>query len=84
MPLKHREPETTHRALPTGRGFLRVIDGGKGTKHVEQNARPVQIERAPTGTDAEVVQLDLFARKRRAPKMLASGQYVLPGFEEYV
>lgn len=84
VPLKHREPETTHRALPAGRGFLRVIDGGKGMKHVGQDVRPVQIASAPTGTDTEVVQLDLFARKRRAPKMLPNGQYILPGLEGFV
>lgn len=29
QPLTPRVPETTHRELPTGRGFLRVVDGGK-------------------------------------------------------
>lgn len=28
-PLRHREPEGPSRELPSGRGFLRIIDGGK-------------------------------------------------------
>lgn len=30
QPLASRAPESTHRELPNGRGFLRVLDGGKG------------------------------------------------------
>jgi IS1 family transposase len=30
QPLASRVPEATHRELPNGKGFLRVIDGGKG------------------------------------------------------
>lgn len=40
QPLASRVPETTHRELPTGRGFLRVIDGGKGKSTEAPNVPP--------------------------------------------
>lgn len=38
--LASRTPESTHRELPNGKGFLRVIDGGK--------AKPAEPAKPPT------------------------------------
>jgi hypothetical protein len=74
QPLAPRVPEVTHRELPTGRGFLRVIDGGKAkpttptpiattpVTSAPKAARPVEPELLPRGT-----QLDLFAWKQKVP-----------------
>ncbi|MDC3962651.1 transposase [Polyangium jinanense] len=79
VPLVPRVPETTHRELPSGRGFLRVVDGGKG--------KPSEAPRAPTPPAAPPArvgtgeapreplpppgtQLDLFAWRPR-PRQLA-------------
>ena len=40
-PLAPRVPETTHRELPAGRGFLRVIDGGKGKVEPAKAPAPI-------------------------------------------
>lgn len=80
MPLQHREPEATARPLPNNRGWLRVIDGGKSARPANHDTPPAPLTAKPI----EASQLDLFARARRIPKMLPSGQYVLPGFENIV
>ncbi|MRG95593.1 transposase [Polyangium spumosum] len=69
--LRHREPESPARELPGGRGFLRLVGGGKGAEprpHVEPPpvapvpvAAPVEPVADPTG------QLDLFAWRPKPP-----------------
>ncbi len=64
QPLAPRRPIETHRELPAGRGFLRVVDGGKSSekKPTIQARSPVKsvelAEDPPKGT-----QLDLFSRR---------------------
>lgn len=63
QPLAPRVPETTHRALPTGRGFLRVVDGGKAKPAAPTPIAPTP---APVAAVAAPVadtngQLDLFS-----------------------
>lgn len=63
QPLAPRVPETTHRELPAGRGFLRVVDGGKATPKAPTPIAPTP---APvTAVAAPIVdatgQLDLLS-----------------------
>ncbi|MBK9259816.1 MAG: transposase [Polyangiaceae bacterium] len=63
QPLAPRTPEVTHRELPNGRGFLRVIDGGK-MKPIEA-PKPVPMTPAPIAVAAPIAdengQLDLLS-----------------------
>lgn len=83
QPLAPRVPETTHRELPTGRGFLRVVDGGK----TSQGAPTPPTAPVPSPARAEASgatpreaweQLDLLAWR---PKPHPQGQ--LPLFPEW-
>lgn len=74
QPLAPRVPESTHRELPNGRGFLRVVDGGK-TKPVEPT--PIAPTPAPIAVAAPIIdatgQLDLLScrPKPRKPEQLS-------------
>ena len=61
--LAHREPESTHRELPGGRGFLRVV-GGKGAPPAPLPFAPA--EPAPPAKPADDRQIDIFAWKPRS------------------
>ncbi len=71
QPLAPRVPEATHRPLPNGKWFLRIIDGGKAKPVAPTPIAPTpapvvaaaalnEPELPPRGT-----QLDLFARRPR-------------------
>jgi hypothetical protein len=72
--LQHREPSTTSRALPAGRGFLRVIDGGKG-KSADPPVPPKPVEPVRYATphvenyDDHWQQMDLFLWKDQEERM---------------
>ncbi len=65
QPLAPRRPIETHRELPAGRGFLRVVDGGKSSEkkptiQARSPVEPVELaEDPPKGT-----QLDLFSPRK--------------------
>jgi IS1 family transposase len=63
--LAHRTPEGTARELPNGRGFLRVISGGKGGARSPMPEAPTPAPVAPavpaTVTPADDRQLDLLS-----------------------
>ncbi|MDC0746019.1 transposase [Polyangium mundeleinium] len=71
QPLAPRVPETTARELPNGRGFLRVVSGGKSAPSEPTPAAPPSVPvAAPVAASAVPVsdengQLDLFAWKPR-------------------
>lgn len=76
MPLAPRRPESTHRELPAGRGFLRVVDGGKNKS---ADPEPIALSPAPVVASAVAasestareawVQLDLFSWRPRSRQM---------------
>jgi IS1 family transposase len=65
LPLAFQQPETTARELPGGRGWLRVIDGGKGAPSAPEApipTPPAVPASAPVEASADATgQLDLFA-----------------------
>ena len=68
-PLAHREPVTTHRELPGGRGFLRVVGGSTVASSPAPMPEapppaPVALALAPLAKSDDR-QLDLFAWKPR-------------------
>lgn len=77
--LRPRVPETTHREIPGGRGFLRVVDGGKSnlaeitpiSPHpvpVMASSVPVNAaSAAPSGEAWE--QMDLLSYRPRSPQL---------------
>lgn len=71
QPLASRVPESTHRELPNGKGFLRVIDGGKGKGTTP--TKPVEPIRYPTpqveNYEEHWQQMDLFLWKQRERRM---------------
>nr|WP_240807027.1 transposase [Polyangium spumosum] len=83
QPLAARVPETTARELPNGRGFLRVVGGGKASG--ERHHEPPPVAPVPVAIPVEPVadptgQLDLFAWRPKAPPI---GQLSLfPGFDD--
>lgn len=80
QPLTLRVPETTHRELPGGRGFLRVVGGGKATpphaSHAPTSpAMPTPLvatpqQNAPERLLASWAQMDLFAWRPREQQLL--------------
>jgi len=72
--LTHRAPEVPARELPNGRGFLRIISGGKGAAAPTLPEAPTPAPVAPAMPSVEAPaavddrQLDLLAWKRPAPK----------------
>ncbi len=71
QPLASRVPETTHRELPTGRGFLRVIDGGK-TKPANVQAPMLigtPVPRLDPVPDDATGQLDLLSWRPKSPQL---------------
>jgi hypothetical protein len=59
--LASRVPVTTHRELPTGRGFLRVVDGGKSSPKAPTPIAPTPAPIAAVAAEtSDRVQLDLF------------------------
>ena len=70
--LAHREPESTHRELLGGRGFLRVVGGSAGASAPAPmpEAPPPALALAPVTPDER--QLDLFAWKPR-PRVPVQG-----------
>ena len=66
--LAMRTPEVTHRELPGGRGFLRVVDGGKASPKA-----PMPIAVVASAIDA-TGQLDLLSWR---PKQPERGQMLL-------
>lgn len=64
QPLAPRVPETAHRELPAGRGFLRVVDGGKAKAVAPAPTpivpTPVPVIAAPKPPPVQWTQLDLF------------------------
>jgi hypothetical protein len=74
QPLAPRVPEVTHRELPNGRGFLRVVDGGKASPKAPTPIAPTP---APIAVAAPVIdatgQLDLlsYRPKPRKPEQLS-------------
>lgn len=83
QPLAPRVPETTARELPNGRGFLRVVSGGKASE--ERHHEPPPVAPVPAAAPVEPVadptgQLDLLSWRPKAPPM---GQLSLfPGFDD--
>ncbi len=73
QPLAIRVPEVTHRELPNGRGFLRVVDGGKpcvkAPAPISPTPAPVVPVAAPAPLPPPGTQLDLFAWRPR-PRQL--------------
>jgi IS1 family transposase len=72
--LAHREPEATHRELPGGRGFLRVV-GGKGASSaapMPEAPPPAPVALAVAPAPKADRQLDLFAWKPR-PRIPVQG-----------
>lgn len=71
QPLVSRVPESTHRELPNGRGFLRAIDGGKGKGMTP--VKPVEPIRYPTpqveNYEDHWRQMDLFLWKQQEKRM---------------
>lgn len=74
QPLTMRVPEVTHRELPNGRGFLRVVDGGKAKPVAPTPIAPTPV---PIAVAAPVIdergQLDLlsYRPKPRKPEQLS-------------
>jgi IS1 family transposase len=70
-PLEHRVPEGPARALPNGRGFLRLVGGGgaapKGPGPSPAPTPTPALAAVPEAPPAEDRQLDLFAWKPRLP-----------------
>jgi hypothetical protein len=72
-PLEHRAPEGPARALPNGRGFLRLVEGrGEAPKGPGPSPAPTptpapSLAAVPDAPPAEGRQLDLFAWKPREP-----------------
>jgi hypothetical protein len=72
--LASRVPEVTHRELPAGRGFLRVVDGGKSSPKAPTPIAPTP---APVAAVASFVepelprwtQLDLLSWKPRSRQL---------------
>ncbi|TKD03050.1 IS1 family transposase [Polyangium fumosum] len=86
QPLAPRVPETTARELPNGRGFLRVVGGGKasaGSSHGPIMPPPVVAPAAPVEPVADPTgQLDLLSWRPRS-KPEPKGQLSLfPGFDD--
>lgn len=70
-PLEHRVPEVTSRALPNGRGFLRLVGPGKGPSPEGPTTPLAPMPVAPLAAVAPeepTKQLDLFAWRPREPK----------------
>ena len=73
QPLAPRVPETTHRELPGGRGFLRVVYGGKASQSASTPpAAPVlsaRVEASAAGAAPREAweQLDLLAWRPTPP-----------------
>ncbi|XXU36201.1 IS1 family transposase [Sorangium sp. So ce1000] len=78
-PLAHVKPEGATRELPAGRGFLRVVPGGKGTVSTDPKtpppapppavvASPEAGQPAASPETTEPVQLDLFAWRPKPRK----------------
>ncbi|MDC0747360.1 transposase [Polyangium mundeleinium] len=84
QPLAPRVPEGPARELPNGRGFLRVVGGGKASAE-RHHVEPPPVTPAPVVVPVEPVadptgQLDLFAWRPKAPPI---GQLPLfPGFDD--
>jgi IS1 family transposase len=68
--LVSRVPEVTHRELPTGRGFLRVLDGGKSSPKAPT---PIASAPAPIAVAAPVIdatgQLDLLSYRPKTRQL---------------
>lgn len=84
-PLAHRVPDVTSRALPNGRGFLRVLQGGNAPVPSTGPATPppVAVAAAPSA-ELPTGQLDLLSWKPKpppAPKRLEPGQLSLFGID---
>lgn len=65
QPLAIRAPEVTHRELPNGRGFLRVVDGGKAKPAAPTPIAPTPVPIAAKAVEPEPLpprgaQLELF------------------------
>jgi hypothetical protein len=56
-PLEHRKPETTARELPNGRGFLRVVQGGKDAPSSPPPEAPTPPPTAPAVPSVEAPAL---------------------------
>lgn len=73
QPLAPRIPETTHRELPAGRGFLRVVDGGKAKPANVPTTTP-PVTPAPIVVAAPVIdatgQLDLLSYQPKPRPMV--------------
>ncbi|MDC3962536.1 IS1 family transposase [Polyangium jinanense] len=75
--LAPRTPETTHRELPGGRGFLRIVEGGTGkgappapTPEGPAPAHGAQVSApgaSPVAAPDENEQLDLFSWRPKGP-----------------
>jgi IS1 family transposase len=73
-PLVHRTPEQTARALPDGRGFLRVVQGGAGSPAPQPGpATPPAAPSMPVVADDVTGQLDLLSWR---PKATTSDKFV--------
>jgi hypothetical protein len=80
VPLEHRTPEGTSRALPNGRGFLRVLPGGgeppaprpsPGAPPVAPVAAvPAAASAAPALVTDENGQIDLFSWRQPKREMV--------------
>jgi IS1 family transposase len=72
-PLEHRAPDTTSRALPNGRGFLRLVGSGKGPSPEGPTTPLAPMPAAPLAASAgeePSQQLDLLSWKPKPREMV--------------